>query len=160
MQESRVSVKVEAEGGEWAEEEKAEAEEVEKERGVMLEDEEVKADGGEVEKKGGVMPEDEEVEAEGGEVEKEKGKHQCEYCGKSYALEHKLAHHKTWLCKGVVPSLVEVEPRRLLSSNVFHLPTIPEREHGGGDDFSAGKGEEIGEAEVSRQAKRVVSSEK
>ena len=140
VQESRVSVKVEAEGGEWAEEEKAEAEEVEKERGVM--------------------PEDEEVKADGGEVEKEKGKHQCEYCGKSYAFEHKLAHHKTWLCKGVVPSLVEVEPRRLLSSNVYHLPTIPEREHGSGDDFGAGKGEENGGAEVSRQAKREVSSEK
>ena len=48
MQESRVSVRMEAEGGEWAEdeEEKAEAEEVEKERGVMPEDEEVKAEGG------------------------------------------------------------------------------------------------------------------
>ena len=52
MQKSRVSLRMEAEGGEWAEdeEEKAEAEEVEKERGVMPEDEEVKADSGEVEK--------------------------------------------------------------------------------------------------------------
>ena len=43
---------MEADGGEWAEdeEEKAEAGEVEKERGVMPEDEEVKAEGGEVEK--------------------------------------------------------------------------------------------------------------
>ena len=38
-----------------------------------------KEEAGEVEKERGVMPEDEEVKADGGEVEKEKGKHQCEY---------------------------------------------------------------------------------
>ena len=58
-------------------------------------------------------------------------RHQCDQCGKSYVFKHKLAHHKTWLCKEAAPTIVEVEPRRKLSSNVFHLPTIPEREEGG-----------------------------
>ena len=50
-----------------------------------------KAEAGEVEKERGVMPEDEEVKAEGRKVEKEKGgKHQCEHCGKSYVFEHEL----------------------------------------------------------------------
>ena len=101
MQESRVSVKVEAEGGEWAEdeEEKAEAEEVEKERGVMPEDKEVKVEGEEVEKK----------------------TFQCSDCNKNYSFLHKLQHHQTWSCK----KKTEVEKmeinfaRRLLSSNVF-----------------------------------------
>ena len=71
-------------------------------------------------------------------MEKEEGgKHQCEHCGKSYVFKHKLAHHKTWLCKEVAPTLVELEPRRKLSSNVFHLPTIPEREDGGEGDFAS-----------------------
>ena len=69
------------------------------------------------------------MRAEGGEMEKEMGgKHQCEHCGKNYVYKHKLAHHKTWLCKEAAPTLVQVEPRRKLSSNV---PTIPEREDRG-----------------------------
>ena len=84
------------------------------------------------------MAKDEEEKAEAGEVEKEEGeKHQCEQCGKSYVFKHKLAHHKTWLCKEVPPKLVELEPRRKLSSNVFHLATIPEREDGGEDEFAS-----------------------
>ena len=52
-------------------------------------------------------------------------------------FKHKLAHHKTWLCKEVAPTLVELEPRRKLSSNVFHMPTIPESEDGGEGDFAS-----------------------
>ena len=75
------------------------------------------------------MAKDEEEKAEAGEVEKEEGgKHQCEQCGKSYVFKHKLAHHKTWLCKELAPKLVELEPRRKLSANVFHLASIPEGE--------------------------------
>ena len=36
--------------------------------------------------------------AEAGEVEKRR-MHQCSECGKRYKHEHKLKHHKTWLCK-------------------------------------------------------------
>ena len=87
---------------------------------------------GEAEKEVGVMAKDEEKKAEAGEVMMEEGeRHQCDQCGKSYVFKHKLAHHKTWLCKEAAPTIVEVEPRRKLSSNVFHLPTIPEREEGG-----------------------------
>ena len=138
------------------------------------------------ESEGGELAKDEEEKAEAGEVEKEMGgKHQCEHCGKNYVYKHKLAHHKTWLCKEVAPTLVQVEPRRKLSSNVFHLPTIPEREDGGegwrmepnerGDQGEGGlavgeeeveedeilrEGEESGGAEVSGQAEPEVSSEK
>ena len=57
------------------------------------------------------MAKDEEEKAEAGEVEKEEGgKHQCEQCGKSYVFKHKLAHHKTWLCKELAPKPVQ-EPR-------------------------------------------------
>ena len=138
------------------------------------------------ESEGGELAKDEEEKAEDGEVEKEMGgKHQCEHCGKNYVYKHKLAHHKTWLCKEVAPTLVQVEPRRKLSSNVFHLPTIPEREDGGevwrmepnerGDQGEGGlvvgeeeveedkilrEGEESGGAEVSGQAEPEVSSDK
>ena len=43
---------------------------------------------------------------------------------KAMCFKHKRAHHKTWLCKEVTPILVKVEPRRKLSSNIYHLPTI------------------------------------
>ena len=69
--------------------------------------------------------EDEEEMAEAGEVEKRR-MHQCSECGKSYKHEHKLKHHKTWLCKERALGQVQSEPRRELSSNFFHLPTIPE----------------------------------
>ena len=84
------------------------------------------------------MAKDEEEKAEAREVEKEEGgKHQCEQCGKSYVFKHKLAHHKTWLCKELAPKLVELEPRRKLSANVFHLASIPEGEDGGEDEFAS-----------------------
>ena len=50
-----------------------------------------------MEKERGVMPEDEEVKAEGGEVEKER--FQCSDCEKTYSFLHKLQHHQTWSCK-------------------------------------------------------------
>ena len=84
------------------------------------------------------MAKDEEEKAKAREVEKEEGeKHQCEQCGKSYVFKHKLAHHKTWLCKELAPKLVELEPRRKLSANVFHLASIPEGEDGGEDEFAS-----------------------
>ena len=61
-------------------------------------------------------------------MEKEKKMHQCSECGKSYKHKHKLKHHKTWLCKERALGQVQSEPRRELSSNFFHLPTIPEGE--------------------------------
>ena len=70
---------------------------------------------------------DEEEMAEAGEVEKRR-MHQCSECGKSYKHEHKLKHHKTGLCKERALGQVQSEPRRELSSNFFHLPTIPEGE--------------------------------
>ena len=73
------------------------------------------------------MAEDEEEMAEAGEVEKRR-MHQCSECGKSYKHEHKLKHHKTWLCKERALDQVQSEPRRQLSSNFFQLPTIPEGE--------------------------------
>ena len=63
-----------------------------------LELKEEKAEEGKVEKGKGAMAEDEEETAESGEVEKEKKMHQCSECGKSYKYEHKLKHHRTWLC--------------------------------------------------------------
>ena len=45
-----------------------------------------------MEKERGVMPEDEEVKAEGGEVEKKT--FQCIYCDKKYAFLHKLQNHQ------------------------------------------------------------------
>ena len=81
-----------------------------------------------MEKEKGAMAEDEEETAEAGEVEKEKKMHQCSECGKSYKHKHKLKHHKTWLCKERALGQVQSEPRRELSSNFFHLPTIPEGE--------------------------------
>ena len=97
---------------------------------MSAKDEEEKAEAGEVEKERGVMPEDEEVEAEGGEVEKERkmSEYQCNQCGKKYAYMHKLKHHITWLCKEHAPRLLEVEPRRKFSSNIYQLPSINERE--------------------------------
>ena len=76
------------------------------------------------------MAKDEEERAEAGEVEKEKKvrEYQCNQCGKKYAYLHKLKHHITWLCKEHAPRLVEVEPRREFSSNIYQLPTIHERE--------------------------------
>ena len=53
---------------------------------------------GKVEEEKGAMAEDEEEMAEAGEVEKRR-MHQCSECGKRYKHEHKLKHHKTWLCK-------------------------------------------------------------
>ena len=82
---------------------------------------------GKVEEEKGAMAEDEEEMAEAGEVEKRR-MHQCSECGKSYKHEHKLKHHKTWLCKERALGQVQSEPRRELSSNFFHLPTIPEGE--------------------------------
>ena len=82
---------------------------------------------GKVEKEKGAMAEDEEEMAEAGEVEKRR-MHQCSECGKRYKHEHKLKHHKTWLCKERALGQVQSEPRRELSSNFFHLPTIPEGE--------------------------------
>ena len=55
-----------------------------------------------MEKERGVMPEDEEVKAEGGEVEKER--FQCSDCEKTYSFLHKLQHHQTWSCKKKVPA--------------------------------------------------------
>ena len=82
---------------------------------------------GKVEEEKGAMAEDEEEMAEAGEVEKRR-MHQCSECGKKYKHEHKLQHHKTWLCKERALGQVQSEPRRELSSNFFHLPTIPEGE--------------------------------
>ena len=82
---------------------------------------------GKVEEEKGAMAEDEEEMAEAGEVEKRR-MHQCSECGKRYKHEHKLKHHKTWLCKERALGQVQSEPRRELSSNFFHLPTIPEGE--------------------------------
>ena len=82
---------------------------------------------GKVEEEKGAMAEDEEEMAEAGEVEKRR-MHQCSECGKSYKHEHKLKHHKTWLCKERALDQVQSEPRRELSSNFFQLPTIPEGE--------------------------------
>ena len=88
---------------------------------MLAKDEEEMAEAVEVEKERGVLPEDEEVKAEGGEVEKEeRERHHCDECGKSYKYLHKLNHHKTWLCKEQAPRLVQVEPRREFSSNIFH----------------------------------------
>ena len=88
---------------------------------MLAKDEEEMAEAVEVEKERGVLPEDEEVKAEGGEVEKEEGeRHHRDECGKSYKYLHKLNHHKTWLCKEQAPRLVQVEPRREFSSNIFH----------------------------------------
>ena len=83
---------------------------------------------GKVEEEKGAMAEDEEETAEAREVEKEKKMHQCSECGKSYKYEHKLKHHRTWLCKERALGQVQSEPRRKLSSNFFHLSTIPEGE--------------------------------
>ena len=91
---------MEADGGEWAE------------------DEEEKAEAGEVEKERGVMPEDEEVKAEGGEVEKKT--FQCMDCDKKYAFLHKLKNHQVWSCKGKEGEKLEIDvARRAHSSNVF-----------------------------------------
>ena len=53
---------------------------------------------------------------------------QCSECGKRYKHEHKLKHHKTWLCKERALGQVQSDPRRKLSSNFFHLSTIHEGE--------------------------------
>ena len=91
---------MEADGGEWAE------------------DEEEKAEAGEEEKERGVMPEDEEVKAEGGEVEKKT--FQCMDCDKKYAFLHKLKNHQVWSCKGKEGEKLEIDvARRAHSSNVF-----------------------------------------
>ena len=67
---------------------------------------------------------------EAGEVEKEEKvrEYQCHQCGRKYAYMHKLKHHITWLCKEHAPRLLEVEPRRKFSSNIYQLPSINERE--------------------------------
>ena len=91
-------------------------------------------------------------------MEKEEGeKHQCEQCGKSYVFKHKLAHHKTWLCKEVPPKLVELKPRRKLSSNVFHLATIPEREDGGEDEFAS---ERVSKPQVQGEGAGTIASKR
>ena len=96
---------------------------LEKRGGVK--DKEERMEAGEVEKEGGAK--DQELKVEVGVLEKEERKgHQCERCGKKYVYGHKLDHHKTWLCKELAPTVVELEPRRHLSSNIFHLPTVPE----------------------------------
>ena len=103
------------------------AETGERERGELAKDKE-RAEAGEVEMEGGVTANDEEERAEAREVEKEERVlYRCQQCGKSYAYKHKLKHHVTWLCKERASTLVEVEPRRELSSNIHHLPTIDER---------------------------------
>ena len=85
-----------------------------------------------MEKEGGVMAEDEEERAEAREVEKEeKVMYHCHQCGKNYTYMHKLKHHMTWLCKERASRAVEVEPRREFSSNIYELPTIDEREEEG-----------------------------
>ena len=72
------------------------------------------------------MAKDEEEKEEAGEVEKEERvrEYQCHQCGRKYAYMHKLKHHITWLCKERAARLVEVEPRREFSSNIYELPTI------------------------------------
>ena len=41
---------------------------------------------------------------------------------------HKLKHYMAWVCTERAPRLVKVELRREFSSNIYHLPTIDERE--------------------------------
>ena len=79
------------------------------------------------------MAKAEEEKEEAGEVEKEERvrEYQCHQCGRKYAYMHKLKHHITWLCKERAARLVEVEPRREFSSNIYELPTIDEREEEG-----------------------------
>ena len=79
------------------------------------------------------MAKDKKGKEEAGEVEKEERvrEYQCHQCGRKYAYMQKLKHHITWLCKERAPRLVEVEPRRELSSNIYELPTIDEREEEG-----------------------------
>ena len=112
----------------------------------MAEDEEERAEAREVEKEGGVMAEDEEERAEAREVEKEeKVMYHCHQCGKNYTYMHKLKHHMTWLCKERASRAVEVEPRRELSSNIYHLPTIDESEEEvDNDSMKEEKGEDSG----------------
>ena len=76
-----------------------------------------------MEKERGVMPEDEEVKAEGGEVEKKT--FQCSDCDKNYSFLHKLQHHQTWSCKKKKEvEKIEIDfGRRPLSSNVFSVKT-------------------------------------
>ena len=90
------------------------------------------------------MAEDEEERAEAREVEKdEKVMYHCDQCGKNYAYMHKLKHHMTWLCKERAQRLdLKVEPRRELSSNIYHLPTIDESEEEGDNDMKEEKVED------------------
>ena len=105
------------------------------------------------------MAEDEEETAEAGEVEKEKKRmHQCSACGKSYVYEHKSKHHITWLCKERALGQVQSEPRRELSSNFFHLPTIPESEEDFGGTIAServSKPSDQGECEGTIASERV-----
>ena len=90
------------------------------------------------------MAKDEEERAEAREVEKdEKVMYHCDQCGKNYAYLHKLKHHMTWLCKERAQRLdLKVEPRRELSSNIYHLPTIDESEEEGDNDMKEEKVED------------------
>ena len=90
------------------------------------------------------MAKDEEERAEAREVEKdEKVMYHCDQCGKNYAYMHKLQHHMTWLCKERAQRLdLKVEPRRELSSNIYHLPTIDESEEEGDNDMKEEKVED------------------
>ena len=120
------------------------------ERGVMAEDEE-KAEAGEVEKERGeqgsqvkqremeVMAEDEEEKAEAGEVEKERFR--CSDCEKDYAFLHKLLHQKTRNCKKKEEVGVAKRP---LSSNVFSLESEEgeKEKRGKGEEEERGKEEE------------------
>ena len=67
------------------------------EGGEVAEDEEERAEAGEAEKERGVMAKDKEVREEAGVVEKETYK--CSDCEKHYAFLNKLQHHKPWSCK-------------------------------------------------------------
>ena len=87
------------------------------------------------------MAKDEEERAEAREVEKdEKVMYHCDQCGKNDAYMHKLK--LTWLCKERAQRLVKVEPRRELSSNIYHLPTIDESEEEGDNDMKEEKVED------------------